>query len=70
VWRGAVLSVAGGKVTVSALCHALVLDKMSYVSTISGSFFEWPEGTTLPGVAALTDAQKAGPSFPKDKSKN
>lgn len=51
--RGALLSVAGGGDTVSALRHAGVLDKMSYVSTAGGAFLEWLEGKTLPGVAAL-----------------
>jgi phosphoglycerate kinase len=46
-------SVAGGGDTVSALRHAGVLDKMSYVSTAGGAFLEWLEGKILPGVAAL-----------------
>jgi phosphoglycerate kinase len=50
---GALRSVAGGGDTVSALRHAGVLDKMSYVSTAGGAFLEWLEGKTLPGVAAL-----------------
>lgn len=51
--KGALRSVAGGGDTVSALGHAGVLDKMSYVSTAGGAFLEWLEGKTLPGVAAL-----------------
>jgi len=51
--RGALRSVAGGGDTVSALRHAGVIDKMSYVSTAGGAFLEWMEGKTLPGVAAL-----------------
>lgn len=51
--RGALLSVAGGGDTVSALHHAGVLDQVSYVSTAGGAFLEWMEGKTLPGVAAL-----------------
>jgi phosphoglycerate kinase len=51
--RGGFRSVAGGGDTVSALRHAGVLDKMSYVSTAGGAFLEWLEGKTLPGVAAL-----------------
>jgi phosphoglycerate kinase len=51
--RKALRSVAGGGDTVSALRHAGVLDKMSYVSTAGGAFLEWLEGKTLPGVAAL-----------------
>jgi phosphoglycerate kinase len=50
---GSLRSVAGGGDTVSALRHAGVLDKMSYVSTAGGAFLEWLEGKTLPGVAAL-----------------
>jgi phosphoglycerate kinase len=46
-------SVAGGGDTVSALRHAGVLDKMSYVSTAGGAFLEWLEGKILRGVAAL-----------------
>jgi phosphoglycerate kinase len=50
---GALMSVAGGGDTVSALRHAGLLEKMSYVSTAGGAFLEWLEGKTLPGVAAL-----------------
>jgi phosphoglycerate kinase len=50
---GALRSVAGGGDTVSALRHAGVLEKMSYVSSAGGAFLEWLEGKTLPGVAAL-----------------
>jgi phosphoglycerate kinase len=52
---GTLRSVAGGGDTVSALKHAGVLDRMSYVSTAGGAFLEWLEGKTLPGVAALED---------------
>jgi phosphoglycerate kinase len=51
--KGALRSVAGGGDLVSALRHAGVIDKMSYVSTAGGAFLEWLEGKTLPGVAAL-----------------
>jgi phosphoglycerate kinase len=51
--RGALRSVAGGGDTVSALRHAGVLEKLSYVSSAGGAFLEWLEGKTLPGVAAL-----------------
>jgi len=51
--EGALRSVAGGGDTVSALRHAHVLDKLSYVSAAGGAFLEWMEGKTLPGVAAL-----------------
>lgn len=50
---GALRSVAGGGDTVSALKHAGVVERMSYVSTAGGAFLEWMEGKTLPGVAAL-----------------
>ena len=51
---GTLLSVAGGGDTVTALRHAGVLDRFSYVSTAGGAFLEWLEGKTLPGVAALS----------------
>ena len=50
---GALLSVGGGGDTVSALRHAGVLDKLSYVSSAGGAFLEWMEGKVLPGVAAI-----------------
>ena len=50
---GTLRSVAGGGDTVSALRHAGVLDRLSYVSAAGGAFLEWMEGKTLPGVAAL-----------------
>ena len=46
-------SIAGGGDTVSALRHAGVLDRMTYVSSAGGAFLEWLEGKVLPGVAAL-----------------
>ncbi len=51
--QGSLLSVAGGGDTVSALRHAGVLDRLTYVSTAGGAFLEWLEGKILPGVAAL-----------------
>jgi phosphoglycerate kinase len=51
--RGELRSVAGGGDTVSALRHAGVIEKLSYVSSAGGAFLEWLEGKTLPGVAAL-----------------
>ena len=51
--QGALRSVAGGGDTVSALRHAGVLEKLSYVSSAGGAFLEWLEGKTLPGVAVL-----------------
>lgn len=51
--KGSLRSVAGGGDTVSALRHAGVIDKLSYVSTAGGAFLEWLEGKTLPGVVPL-----------------
>jgi phosphoglycerate kinase len=50
---GSLLSVAGGGDTVSALNHAGVADKFSFVSTAGGAFLEWMEGKELQGVQAL-----------------
>lgn len=50
---GKLTSVAGGGDTLSALNHAGVADKMSYVSMAGGAFLEWLEGKSLPGVEAL-----------------
>ncbi|HAU29408.1 MAG TPA: phosphoglycerate kinase [Rhodospirillaceae bacterium] len=50
---GALLAVAGGGDTVSALAKAGVEDNMSYVSAAGGAFLEWLEGKELPGVKAL-----------------
>ncbi len=46
-------SIGGGGDTVSALKHAGVVERMTYVSSAGGAFLEWLEGKTLPGVAAL-----------------
>ncbi|WP_439139107.1 phosphoglycerate kinase [Roseicyclus sp.] len=54
--EGALISVAGGGDTVAALNHAGVADDFTYVSTAGGAFLEWMEGKTLPGVAALHQA--------------
>jgi phosphoglycerate kinase len=51
---GRIVTVAGGGDTVSALEHAGIADKLTYVSSAGGAFLEWLEGKTLPGVAALT----------------
>jgi phosphoglycerate kinase len=53
VAAGKLLAVAGGGDTVSAMSHAGVIDKLSYVSTAGGAFLEWLEGRELPGVKAL-----------------
>ena len=50
---GTLRSVAGGGDTVSALRHAGVADRFSYVSTAGGAFLEWLEGKVLPGIRAL-----------------
>ncbi len=52
---GALKSIGGGGDTVSALRHAGVADRMTYISTAGGAFLEWLEGKTLPGVAALSN---------------
>ncbi|QCO02228.1 phosphoglycerate kinase [Azospirillum argentinense] len=51
--EGGLLSVAGGGDTVSALAHAGVEEKFTYISAAGGAFLEWLEGKDLPGVAAL-----------------
>ncbi len=53
---GSLVSVAGGGDTVSALNHARVADKFTFVSTAGGAFLEWMEGKPLPGVEALMRA--------------
>lgn len=53
---GRLVSVAGGGDTVAALNKAGAADRFSYVSTAGGAFLEWLEGKTLPGVAALEQA--------------
>jgi phosphoglycerate kinase len=50
---GALIAVAGGGDTVSALNHAGAAGDFTFVSTAGGAFLEWMEGKTLPGVAAL-----------------
>jgi len=51
---GALASIGGGGDTVSALRHAGVAERMTYVSAAGGAFLEWLEGKELPGVAALS----------------
>ncbi|HXY90715.1 MAG TPA: phosphoglycerate kinase [Xanthobacteraceae bacterium] len=51
--KGALQSFAGGGDTLSALHHAGVIEKFTYVSTAGGAFLEWLEGKPLPGVEAL-----------------
>ena len=50
---GLLASIGGGGDTVSALKHAGVAERMTYVSAAGGAFLEWLEGKELPGVAAL-----------------
>ncbi|PWR03038.1 phosphoglycerate kinase [Meridianimarinicoccus roseus] len=50
---GALVSVAGGGDTVSALNTSGAAADFTYISTAGGAFLEWMEGKTLPGVAAL-----------------
>ncbi|GGE40711.1 phosphoglycerate kinase [Actibacterium pelagium] len=50
---GALISVAGGGDTVSALNASGAAEHFTYISTAGGAFLEWMEGKTLPGVAAL-----------------
>lgn len=50
---GALISVAGGGDTVSALNQAEAAGDFTFISTAGGAFLEWMEGRTLPGVAAL-----------------
>jgi phosphoglycerate kinase len=50
---GALVSVAGGGDTVSAMNHAGVAEDLTYVSTAGGAFLEWMEGKPLPGVDIL-----------------
>ena len=50
---GKLLTVAGGGDTVSALNHAGVAEKFTYISAAGGAFLEWLEGKPLPGVLAL-----------------
>ncbi|GAN90568.1 phosphoglycerate kinase [Gluconobacter frateurii M-2] len=59
--EGKLRTVAGGGDTVSALRHAGVAGKMSYVSTAGGAFLEWLEGKILPGIEVLrTTGQQLG----------
>jgi phosphoglycerate kinase len=53
------VAVAGGGDTVSALHHAGVAARFTYVSTAGGAFLEWMEGKALPGVEALKSGAQA-----------
>jgi len=50
---GGLKSIGGGGDTVSALRHAGVADRLTYLSTAGGAFLEWLEGKSLPWVEAL-----------------
>ncbi|TGN60968.1 phosphoglycerate kinase [Paracoccus liaowanqingii] len=56
--QGALVSVAGGGDTVSALNKAGAAEGFTFISTAGGAFLEWMEGKTLPGVAALQAAKR------------
>lgn len=58
--KGALISIAGGGDTIAALENAGYTAQMSYISTAGGAFLEWLEGKSLPGVAALENAQPQG----------
>ena len=51
--KGALVTVAGGGDTVSALNQSGAAEHFTYISTASGAFLEWLEGKVLPGVEAL-----------------
>ncbi len=50
---GALVTVAGGGDTVSALNQSGAGESFTYISTAGGAFLEWLEGKVLPGVEAL-----------------
>jgi phosphoglycerate kinase len=50
---GALVTVAGGGDTVSALNQSGAAESFTYISTAGGAFLEWLEGKVLPGVEAL-----------------
>jgi phosphoglycerate kinase len=58
---GKLVSFAGGGDTVAALNSASVTERMTHVSTSGGAFLEYLEGKTLPGVKALTVAERRRP---------
>ena len=51
--KGALVTVAGGGDTVSALNQSGAAESCTYISTAGGAFLEWLEGKVLPGVEAL-----------------
>lgn len=55
------ISIAGGGDTVAALALSGDLDNFTYISTGGGTFLEWVEGKTLPGLRALAIATPPSP---------